>query len=191
MPKGSPELARRTRRYQSDLPVSQYNRLSHVVSNAIARCTDPQHKLWHYYGGRGIRVYQPWLQDPSAFLRYLTTLPCWCNPTLVIDRIDNDGHYEPGNLRFVTRSVSQRNKRSWGALAEVVPGVVLGQLTVVLVNGDQISCRCSCSMPVQISRRGLVYGAQVCQSCVNRLSWISRKARSGVPSDVRSGCNGK
>jgi hypothetical protein len=136
-------------------------------------------------------VWGEWCADQVAFVAYLMTLDGWDNDGLVIDRIDNDGHYEPGNLRFVTRSVSQRNKRSWGALAEVVPGAVLGQLTVVLVNGDQISCRCSCSMPVQISRRGLVYGAQVCQSCVNRLSWISRKARSGVPSDVRSGCNGK
>jgi hypothetical protein len=45
------------------------------------------------------------------FLRYLVGLDGWDQPALQLDRIDNNGGYVPGNLRFVTRSVNMANKR--------------------------------------------------------------------------------
>ena len=49
--------------------------------------------------------------DRVAFLRYLVGLQGWDQPELQLDRIDNNRGYEPGNLRFVTRSVNMANKR--------------------------------------------------------------------------------
>ena len=61
------------------------------------------------YGGRGIRVCREWLEDHDSFLAYIMTLDGWDNPDLEIDRIDNDGNYEPGNVRCVTRSENEQN----------------------------------------------------------------------------------
>lgn len=81
------------------------------VRAAIARCTNKRHPDYAGCGGRGIKVYEPWLWNPRAFVQYLMTLPDHDDPYLLLDRIDNDGHYEPGNLKFSTPSESQYNRR--------------------------------------------------------------------------------
>lgn len=82
------------------------SRLLNRICAIISRCETRPHPR---YGGRGIRLHPEWVKDRAAFLRYLITLPGWDNPDLEIDRINNDGHYEPGNLRFVTRSENMQN----------------------------------------------------------------------------------
>jgi hypothetical protein len=72
------------------------------------RCCNPRSKDFPRYGGRGIRVCQRWLDSFAAFLADVGPRPA---PHLTLDRIDNDGHYEPGNVRWATRSEQQQNKR--------------------------------------------------------------------------------
>lgn len=98
---------------KSDLSKQLYLRLSATVRNAIRRCTDETCNVWKYYGARGIKVCPEWTDDPGKFLTYLTTLPGHDDPTLVIDRIENNVHYEPGNVKFSTRSESLKNRRAW------------------------------------------------------------------------------
>jgi hypothetical protein len=81
------------------------------VRDIIRRCGDPRCKNFPTYGGRGIKVHPGWVADKLAFVEYLMTLPGHDDRSLFIDRIDNDGHYEPGNLRFVTPAVSRLNTR--------------------------------------------------------------------------------
>ena len=88
------------------------NRLQRRINSVIYRCTNSKCKAYVDYGGRGISVYVPWIEDRVAFLRYLVTLPGWDNPDLELDRRDNDGNYEPGNLRFVTRKQNIGNRRN-------------------------------------------------------------------------------
>lgn len=85
------------------------DRLFNKVKNAIQRCTNSKHHWYPRYGGRGICIFPEWLEDKFKFLEYLTTLPGWDNPKLLLDRKNNDGNYEPGNLRFVTAEDSVYN----------------------------------------------------------------------------------
>lgn len=81
------------------------------VLNAIARCCNERHPLYTYYGGRGISICDAWLEEPWQFEQYLLSLEGHDMPGLWLDRIDNDGDYEPGNLRFVTPSQSASNRK--------------------------------------------------------------------------------
>ena len=82
------------------------NRLVNRVCAIISRCETRPHPR---YGQRGIRVYPKWIRDRGSFLKYLISLPGWDDPNLEIDRINTNGNYEPGNLRFVTRTENMQN----------------------------------------------------------------------------------
>lgn len=71
--------------------------------NMVARCTKPHHPMWPHYGGRGITVCDEWL-NPHAFYAYLDEVLGPCPADHSLDRIDNDGGYEPGNVRWASRS---------------------------------------------------------------------------------------
>ena len=73
----------------------------------IARCTQKNHAAWKYYGGRGIRVCERWL-DFQTFLANMGEPP---TPKHSIDRIHNDGNYEPGNCRWATAVEQIKNRR--------------------------------------------------------------------------------
>ncbi len=77
--------------------------------NILARCTNPKAQAWANYGGRGITVCERWRRDFTAFLADVGLRP---SPGLDIDRIDNDGSYEPGNVRWATRRDNCRHRRS-------------------------------------------------------------------------------
>lgn len=71
------------------------------------RCHDPKYERYGDWGGRGIKVCDEWRASFAAFLAYMGEKP----PGLMLDRIDNDGNYEPGNCRWATRSEQMRNQR--------------------------------------------------------------------------------
>jgi hypothetical protein len=81
------------------------------------RCLSPGYKDYEFYGGRGISMYEPWRHDFPAFARYLDTVLGERPEGLTLDRINNDGHYEPGNLRWATRGEQARNR--WRSLPRV------------------------------------------------------------------------
>lgn len=72
------------------------------------RCYNPNHSNYHNYGGRGIRVCKRWRESFSAFYEDMGPKPA---PDYQIDRINNDGNYEPGNCRWITPTENLRNTR--------------------------------------------------------------------------------
>lgn len=72
------------------------------------RCLNPRYHKWKDYGGRGISVAPEWLHDFAAFYKHIGPRP---STDYSIDRINNDGDYAPGNVRWATRKQQAANKR--------------------------------------------------------------------------------
>ena len=74
-----------------------------------ARCLCKTHKQYAAYGGRGISVCERWMDAFENFYADMGPRPS-CQYS--IDRINNDGNYEPDNCRWATRKQQQRNTRT-------------------------------------------------------------------------------
>lgn len=80
----------------------------------LDRCTNSGRPYSKYYVDRGITVCDRWRygeDGKTGFECFLDDMGQRPSPDLSIDRIDNDGNYEPSNCRWATRSQQQRNKR--------------------------------------------------------------------------------
>lgn len=77
----------------------------------IQRCTNTNHPRYKYYGARGISICERWRNSFAAFLDDMGERP----EGYELDRIDNDGHYEPENCRWTTAQQSRANRRKRAA----------------------------------------------------------------------------
>jgi hypothetical protein len=73
------------------------------------RVLNPNHKDYAYYGGRGIKIHPPWIDSFEAFLAYVGPRP---SSKHTLERINNDGNYEPGNVEWHTRKDQAENRRT-------------------------------------------------------------------------------
>lgn len=98
---GCAKIDRLTKHGMSGIP-------EHAVwMSILQRCDNPSSPAWSYYGGRGIRVCERWRE----FANFLDDMGRRPSHRHSIDRIDNDGNYEPGNCRWATMQEQCRNTR--------------------------------------------------------------------------------
>jgi hypothetical protein len=90
-----------------------HDRIYVIWKNMNDRCYDKNHKSYSSYGGRGIEVCDQWKDPIDGLKRFQEwAMTHGYAEDLSIDRIDNDGNYEPANCRWVDKIVQMNNKSS-------------------------------------------------------------------------------
>lgn len=90
-----------------------------VWAEMIQRCTNPKHRRYADYGGRGISVCERWRRSFNTFFTDMGERP----RGLTLERRDNDRGYEPGNCYWATPTEQNLNKRTYANSPTGVPGV--------------------------------------------------------------------
>jgi hypothetical protein len=88
--------------------VGNRSRANRIWNAMKSRCTNRNQPHYERYGGRGVKVCDEWNASFEAFYRDMGDPP---TPQHCIDRIDNDGPYEPGNCKWSTPAEQRMNQR--------------------------------------------------------------------------------
>lgn len=91
-------------------------RLYSIYRNMITRCEYADAINFKYYGARGIRICPEWRHNFGAFKAW--ALSHGYADNLTIDRVDNDGNYEPSNCRWITRAENAQKANATRLLKE-------------------------------------------------------------------------
>ena len=125
-----------------------------VYKNMIIRCSDPSADNYKYYGGKGIKVCPRWAESIENFAVDMGPRPADCT----LDRIDNDGDYEPVNCRWATKEVQSRNR---SGLAMVT---LFGETKCASAWADDSRCMVSKDTLLHRLRSGWDHGLAICQA---------------------------
>lgn len=86
------------------------SRVARIFSKMKARCYSPDSPDYRWYGAKGIKIYQEWLDDPRSFESW--AFDNGYQDGLSIDRIDTDKDYEPSNCRWISLADNAKYKSS-------------------------------------------------------------------------------
>lgn len=87
------------------------NKIYNTWSSIKERCFNPNCRNYKDYGGRGITMFSGWIEDFQAFYDYVSKLEHFGEDGYTLDRINNDGNYEPNNIRWADQKTQCRNTR--------------------------------------------------------------------------------
>ena len=108
---GHQAKARMRDKYWEPHDMAEVRRVYAIMNGARARCNNPNAAAYPDYGGRGVQFKFSSPTDATKWV--LDNIGARPDTQYSIDRIDNDKHYEPGNLRWATRVEQARNKRTY------------------------------------------------------------------------------
>lgn len=80
-------------------------------SGIKTRCFNSRDKSYKHYGGRGITMFEGWIDNFQAFYEYIINNLGERPNKHTLDRIDVEGNYEPGNIRWATSTIQSINRR--------------------------------------------------------------------------------
>ena len=127
-----------------------------IYHDAKRRCINPKHQRYHDYGGRGIQFN---FNSFEEWLAYMGPRP----EAFELDRINNDGHYEVGNVRWLHFADQQKNKRKYKNNTSGVKGV-----NFVSSIGKWVA---RCNEQSNGKRRYLYVGKDFTEACRARREW--------------------
>ena len=108
---GHEAKAQKRAKYWGSYDLIEVRRVYTIMNGACSRCNNPNATAYPNYGGRGIQFK---FSSPTEATKWvLDNIGARPSALYSIDRIDNDRHYEPGNLRWATRVEQARNKRAY------------------------------------------------------------------------------
>lgn len=110
----------------------------HCWHDMVRRCTNPECDSYPDYGGRGIKVCDRWLE----FENFFADVGLRPSKSHTLDRIQNDGNYDPSNCRWTTQERQNRNTRNtvlWTYQGETLP--VLDWADRLGIPGNLLRCR--------------------------------------------------
>ena len=128
---------------------SEQSRTYVTWNSMITRCTNPNVKEWPRYGGRGIKICKRWRKFEN-FLADMGEKP----QGLSIDRIDNDGNYEPNNCRWadrITQAMTSRRSRLITAFSETKTILQWTNDKRCVVKYGTLMMRLSYNWPIEIA----------------------------------------
>jgi len=105
------------KKYEGSHPTSEHG----AWSNMIQRCTNQKSGEYKNYGARGIKVCDRWL---NSFIDFLNDMGRKPNPKLTLERINNNGNYEPENCKWATQSEQNYNKRQHKLTLEIATEIL-------------------------------------------------------------------
>lgn len=103
------ELSGERMRQQATTHGMSYSPEHQAWRDMIQRCRNPRCRNWKNYGARGISVCAKWRESFEAFFSHVGLRP---SSKHSLDRVNNDGNYEPGNVRWTTKDVQGKNRRA-------------------------------------------------------------------------------
>lgn len=158
--------------------MAEYN----IRACIIQRCENSRHTAYHNYGGRGIRICERWRKSFNVFLADVGPRP---SPVHTLDRLDNDGDYEPGNVKWATADEQAKNRNRSGVQRQPAPlrplrvvsydltGAVFARLTVLSKTARKgrdraWRCQCACGAYVVVTSASLRSGNTKSCGCLKR-----------------------
>lgn len=122
--------------------------------NVWRRCYDPRVECFHNYGGRGITLCERW-HSFSNFLADLGPKPSDGNTRYTLERINNDGNYEPSNCRWATYTENLNNtrrNRRWTINGDTFTTAQLAKRSGILISTLSVRLHRGLSIEEALSR---------------------------------------
>lgn len=104
-------MTERARLVDTSKWTKEEKRIARVMGSARQRCTNPNSAAYPDYGGRGIRFAFDSVEHATRWV--IDNIGHAPTPEHTLDRVGNNQHYEPGNLRWATRAEQNANKRAY------------------------------------------------------------------------------